>query len=441
MKIELVYPASGANAMLRNHALAVLAGMTPKEHQITLRDDRIKPLDTDRDLDFSADIAGITVQTRNSLRGYELARAYRKKGVKVVLGGIHPTALPDEAIQHADAVVVGEAEGLWETILEDVKRGQLKKIYKHKELPVFDTAPKPRWDIFTSKKYVPMYTAQASRGCPFNCEFCSVVPFFGNKLRLRNVSDVIDELKLLKGSRLLFSDDNIVGKANYTKELLTQLISLKLSWLGQASLHGLKDPETLTLLQKSGCKGLLIGFETVNKASLKSCGKSHNNPEDYLEMVKRLADYGIGVMASFVVGLDQDTPDIFKQIFDFALESKVYNAIFSIMTPYPGTPLHERLVRENRLFNKEWWLEPQPTEYPLYRPLNMTADQLYEGEQWLWKEFYSHSSIWKRFPFAAGTSLFSLVSYLPMNYIQHGFINKRIAEEKEYYKIHPKIED
>lgn len=178
MKIELVYPASGANAMLRNHALAVLAGMTPKEHQITLRDDRIKPLDTDRDLDFSADIAGITVQTRNSLRGYELARAYRKKGVKVVLGGIHPTALPDEAIQHADAVVVGEAEGLWETILEDVKRGQLKKIYKHKELPVFDTAPKPRWDIFTSKKYVPMYTAQASRGCPFNCEFCSVVPFF-----------------------------------------------------------------------------------------------------------------------------------------------------------------------------------------------------------------------------------------------------------------------
>lgn len=432
MRIELVFPASPASALIRSRALATLAALTPREFQVSLIDERLGPIDLQEDLDFDADLAGITISTRNALRGYEIAQAYRDHGVKVVLGGIHASAVPEEGLQYADAVVIGEAEGIWETLLEDLGRGQLQSTYRHKTLPAFERPPWPRWDLFTSKKYVPMFPIQASRGCAFKCDFCSVVPFFGNRLRLRDVEDVVAEIEQLKIRRLFFTDDDILCNRRFSKKLLRELAPLNLGWIGQASVTGLRDPEVPELLKKSGCKGLLVGFESTNPESLVDCGKRQNDPKAYLELVQRLADHGIGVVGSFVLGLEQDTPDTFEQILEFSMAAKFVMATFCTLTPYPGTPLYERLLREDRLLRPRWWLEPL-TDFPLHRPLNMTPEQLYEGDMWLWKEFYTHSSIMKRFPYNAQMSLFALLAYFPFNYFQYYLARKKLREGQQYF--------
>ncbi len=432
VKIELVFPASPASALIRSRSLGILAALTPRDIQVTSVDERLKPLDLEKDLDFDADLAGITISTRNVRRGYQIAKAYRDHGVKVVLGGIHASAVPEEGLQHADAVVIGEAEGIWETLLDDLKRGQLQKTYRHEKLPAFDRPPWPRWDIFTSRKYVPMYPVQASRGCAFNCDFCSVVPFFGNRLRLREVEDVVAEIEQLDGRRLFFTDDDILCNRRFSKKLLRELAPLKLGWIGQASVTGLRYPEIPELLRKYGCRGVLVGFESTNAASLKDCGKRQNDPKVYLELVHRLADHGVGIVGSFVLGLDSDTPDIFEQILEFSMAAKFGMAVFCTLTPYPGTPLYDRLLSEGRLLKPRWWLDPL-TDYPLHRPKNMTPEQLYEGDMWLWKEFYNHSSIMKRFPANARMSLFALLSYFPFNYFQRYLALKKFKEGQEYF--------
>jgi radical SAM superfamily enzyme YgiQ (UPF0313 family) len=276
MRIELVYPAAEDSARLRSLALAILAGLTPPEVQIALRDDSVQRLDPATDLDLGADLAAITLSTKTAARGYELARAYRQAGVKVVLGGIHPTAVPEEAQRHGDAVVVGEAAGLWERVIADARRGKLEPLYRHPAPPAFDRPVRPRRDIFRSRRYVPVHTVQASRGCPFDCEFCSVTPFFGRDFRLRPLPQLVQEIEELDGKWLMFADDNILGRPDHSRRLLRELAPLRRKWFGQASLHALRDPENLRLLAASGCRALFVGFESVNRASLQSSGKSQN---------------------------------------------------------------------------------------------------------------------------------------------------------------------
>jgi radical SAM superfamily enzyme YgiQ (UPF0313 family) len=426
VRIELVVPAAEDSAPLRSLAMAILAGLTPPPHVLHLRDDTLHRLEPGS-LDLSADLAAITATTKSALRAYQLADLYRRAGVKVVMGGIHPSALPEEALTHADAVVCGEAEGLWEQVLADAAAGELKRLYRHAELPAYRLPPRPRRDIFRSRRYVPVNTLQASRGCPFDCEFCSVTPHLGREFRLRDVDDLVREIEQLDGRFLMFADDNILGRPAHARKLLRELQPLGVRWFGQASLHGLEDEENLRLLARSGCQALFIGFESVNPDSLRGCGKPQNHPERYLQLTRRLHDHGIAVWASFVFGLDEDAPDIFDRTLELAVDSGVIMALFAILTPYPGTRLYARLHAEGRLLDQRWWLRPRQDDYPLFRPRRMSPEQLFEGWRRTWCEFYSARSIGTRLLRSGASSLFSALAFLPLNWHQRRLTREKIV--------------
>lgn len=432
MRVELVCPAAEDSAHLPSLALAVLAGLTPPGVELALRDDALKRLQP-ADLDLGADLAAITVSTKTASRGYELARIYRQAGVRVVLGGIHPTAMPDEARGHADAVVVGEAEGLWEHVIADAQRGALRPLYSHPVPPDFAGPVRPRRDLFRSRRYIPVQTVQASRGCPFDCEFCSVTPFFGHELRLRPLPQLVQEIEELDGKWLMFADDNILSRPDHSRRLLRELAPLRRAWFGQASLHGLRDEANLRLLADAGCRALFVGFESVNRASLLSCSKSQNHPEQYLEIVRRLHGHGIAVWASFVFGLDEDEEDVFERTLELAVRSGVIMAVFAMLTPYPGTRLYRRLQQEGRLLEPKWWLAPRRDDFPVFRPRRMTPERLYQGWQSTWRAFYSGGSILRRFVRSPFTSLFSLVSFFPLNLHQHRLASKKILGGEKFF--------
>ncbi len=433
MRVELVCPAAEDSAPVRNLALATLAALTPDGVELSLKDDTVKRLNPDTDLDFGADLAAFTVSTRTAMRAYELADIYRQRGVKVVMGGIHPTAVPDEALGHADAVVVGEAEGLWEQLIADMRAGRLQPIYRHESLPEFRTPPVADRSIFPRRGYVPVQMVQTSRGCPFPCEFCSVPPFFGRKTRQRDPQHVAAEIKSMGSRRVLFSDDNIAGFGHHSRELFRALEPLKITWVGQASLQGMQDPETLKLMAKSGCRGVFVGFETVNREALIACGKKQNRPDDYLETVKRLHDLGIGVWAAFVFGFDEDTLGVFDDTVDFAIKAKVLMASFSVLTPYPGTPLYTRLKQEGRLLDEKWWLTDQRDGWPVFRPKQMTVEQLFEGWQSVWPKFYGGRSIMHRASRALWTSPLMFFAYFPINLYQRKLTREKIIGGNKFF--------
>jgi radical SAM superfamily enzyme YgiQ (UPF0313 family) len=425
MRVDLVCPAAEDSAQLRSLAIAVLAGLTPAGVDLSLKDDIIRRLDPETDLDFGADLAAITVSTKTAARAYELAAAYTRHGVKVVMGGTHPSALPDEALQHCDAVVVGEAEGIWPDVLTDQRAGALRRLYVQENPPEFRHPVHPRRDIFRSGKYIPVHTVQATRGCPFSCEFCSVAQFFGRELRPRAISHVVKEIEELDRRWILFADDNILGRPTYARELFSALAPLRLTWFGQASLQGLRSREDIQRMADSGCRGLFIGFESLSRKSLVSCGKVQNDPERYAEVIRLLQDHGIAVWASFIFGLDEDGEDVFERTVEFAIKARVFMALFALLTPYPGTRLYTRLENEGRLLIPRWWLKPALKDFPVYQPRGMTPERLYEGWQWAWQEFYSAGAILRRLPGISFSSLFSIFSFLPINLRQ-----RRLATEK-----------
>jgi radical SAM superfamily enzyme YgiQ (UPF0313 family) len=433
MRIELVCPAAEDSANVRNLALATLAALTPDDVQVSLRDDTVKRLEPETDLDFTADLAAITVSTRTARRAYELAAVYRGRGVKVVLGGIHPTALPDEALEHCDTVVCGEAEGLWEQVVADARAGRLQSIYRHETLPEYRTPVVPDRSIFAKRGYVPVHPVQASRGCPFSCEFCSVTPFFGRKTRLRDPKHVAAEIKAINRRLFMFSDDNIVGFGEHSRELFRELKPLGIEWFGQASMQGMQDPETLKLMWDAGCRGLFVGFESVNRKALLACGKKQNRPEQYLETVKRLHDVGIGVWGAFVFGFDEDTPEVFADTVEFGIEAKLLMASYSVLTPYPGTPLYWRLKEEGRLLDERWWLKDQRDGFPVFRPKHMTPEQLFEGWQSAWPMFYSGSSIMRRATRAFFASHVTMIGYFPINLYQRRLTRLKILGGNKFF--------
>ncbi|HJX60656.1 MAG TPA: radical SAM protein [Thermodesulfobacteriota bacterium] len=434
MKIELIVPAVEENARVPNLALPILAALTPPDVKISVTDDLLTPIDLVRDLK-EVDLVGITVLTKTALRAYQIADAYRKKGVVVVLGGIHPSALPEEAKEHADAVVIGEAEEIWGRLIEDARKKDLKAFYQQESFTNPLNIPKPRREVLPARGYFPVDVVQATRGCPFRCEFCSVRKFFGDTYRIRPVSNVLEEVRSLRHRMIMFNDDNIIGNPSYSKELLSALIPLKKKWIGQASLSGLKQAENIALLAKSGCTGLLIGFESLSKSNLIQSQKYQNDPKEYREIIDTLHRFGITIWGSFIFGFDDDDPSIFEETVAFAIRAKLFSVVFAILTPYPETSFYQRVKKEGRLVQDRWWLLERPEESaPYFIPKKMSGEVLRECWKKSWKEFYSFPSILKRFHINYPPTLINRLVYFPFQLMQRRFTQKKIIEGRRRYR-------
>jgi radical SAM superfamily enzyme YgiQ (UPF0313 family) len=380
-------------------ALLKVAALTPAEWQVTIIDEKVETLVLDQEVD----LVGITTMTTTVQRGYEIADHFRQRGVKVVMGGMHVSALPDEALQHCDSVVVAEAEGLWPRLLRDFEQNALQPIYRHDGfLPPLAELPRPDWALYRSKPYLPVHFVETTRGCPIDCEFCSVTSTFGGRYRNRPHDEVLSELRSLRPFKglfvlencVMFVDDNIVSNRAYAREFLTRVADLKIRWFGQASVNIASDPELLTLCQKSGCVGLFLGFETLSPATLASIGKRVNRPSEYYEVVRKIHDHGIGIDGSFVFGFDTDDAGVFERTLEFVLQAKIEVAYFSILTPYPGTRLYQRLAQEDRILTRDW--SAYDANHVVYRPKNFTPDQLWDQYYRALKAVYSFPSILKR---------------------------------------------
>ena len=405
-----------------------VATLTPPSWQVDIVDEKIEPLNMDR----GADLVGITAMTVTAGRAYELADHFRRGGARVILGGMHPSCLPEEALRHCDSVLIGEAEGLWPSVLQDFERGELRQIYRHENgPPSLDAMPAPNWAAYQDKKYLPVHFVESTRGCPLDCEFCAVTSAFGGRYRNRPCDDVIAELEGLQPFGGLFTlkncvffvDDNIVANRAYARELLTRLVDLKIRWFGQASMNIANDPEILRLCQRSGCIGLFVGFESLSAETLRSIGHKPNHPNRYLDVVRKIHDHGIGIDASFIFGFDTDDESVFDRTVEFVLKAKIEVAYFSILTPYPGTRLYERLEADNRLLTKDW--SCYDTGHVVFRPKTFTPDQLLEGYYGALKSVYHVSSIVQRL---WGTTSYKNFFY-PMNL---GFRRSAFALSRAY---------
>jgi len=434
MKIELIVPAVEENARIPNLALPILASLSPTDAQISFTDELLTPINLEKDLK-EVDLVGITVLSKTALRAYKIADAYRKKGIPVVLGGIHCSALPEEAKKHADSVVIGEAEEVWPHLIEDARTGSLKPFYRQEGYTELSKIPIPRRDILPKRGYLPLDVVQVTRGCPFRCEFCTVQNFFGEAYRFRPISDVVDEIRRLPHRWMMFNDDNIIGNPSYSKELLKALVPLKKKWFAQASLSGLKKVENIEWLAKSGCTSLFIGFETLSKKNLMTSQKFQNDPSEYQEIIESIHRHGIAICGSFVFGFDEDDPSVFEETVSFAIQTKLFSAVFMILTPYPGTALYHRVKNEGRLVQDQWWLLEKPEDSaPYFLPMKMSKEALREGWKRAWKEFNAFPSIWKRFHWEYSPTLINRFVYFPFQWMQHRFTKKKILEGRRRFR-------
>ncbi|HET6420008.1 MAG TPA: radical SAM protein [Geobacteraceae bacterium] len=393
-RLLLVYPATHKLGWARYFQLPSLslkqvAAATPPSWEVVLADEIHGKVPFDEDFT----LVGITAMTHQALRAYEIADAFRARGVPVALGGIHPTVLPEEAGAHADTVVIGEAEPVWETLLGDLLAGRLRPAYRA-PLPEEGSLriPWSRREIFSGNRYLTTQTLQASRGCPYNCPFCIVTPYFGNSFRYRDPEDILAELRSFDRKLTVFLDDNLLGDPNRAKPILEGMKGLGLRWGGQSNLRFAEDPELVRLVADSGCIGIFVGIESVT-------GIHANHPKtgvrgSHAELIKRVRDAGIVLEASIIFGFDDHNEGIFEKTVRFIEDCVPSLPTFHLLTPYPGTALFNRFHEEGRLLHKDW------NRYNhcevVFRPRLMSPERLYRGWLEARKEAYSWSSIFTR---------------------------------------------
>jgi radical SAM superfamily enzyme YgiQ (UPF0313 family) len=372
--------------------LPTLAALIPAkvEHELQLFDEGIEDIPPDLD----ADLIGITVITGTSKRCYEIARHFRNRGITVVLGGPHITLVPEDAAAHADAIVTGYAENSWPELINDFIKGELKERYEQSPHLSLAGRPHARRDLVKGKRYARTHVFEATRGCVHRCDFC-VVPFaWGRKPYQKPVSEVIDEIRSTGARRAVFIDLNLIADRDYAAELFTALIPLNLQWGGLATSLLARDAELLGLCARSGCCGLLVGFESISQGSLKDVHKQFNSPALYREWIHAFHEHGIAINGTFVFGLDSDTRDVFEQTTQFVIDAGVDLPRFAILTPFPGTGLHQRLRDEGRILTRNW--ELYDGQHVVFQPANMSVQELEQGNNLAWRQTYGYRSIARR---------------------------------------------
>ncbi|MBU1427140.1 MAG: B12-binding domain-containing radical SAM protein [Gammaproteobacteria bacterium] len=362
--------------------LAIIARYTPEHYEVQIVDEAMEELD----LDIKADLVGITCMTPLAPRAYELATHFRARGIPVVIGGIHASYMTDEALQYADTIVVGEGENIWPKVLEDFERGQMQRVYRACEPPEVENMLAPRRELLKGKYFVE--TVQTGRGCPINCNFCSVTAFNGSRYRVRNIDSVIDEINSIKSKRIFIVDDNIVGQGpryiRRAKELFDRMVDCKKEWGGQTCLSIVEHDDVLKAAQRSGCKGMLIGFESLDPATIDSMHKSVNlrpNTRNFRDAIKKLHDHGIAIVGCFIFGTEGQTRDAFRRAIDFVLENEIDAVQLSLETPLPGTAFYKQMQEEGRLLLTDYpndWRHYTIFE-PVFRMNGMTPVDAYEG--------------------------------------------------------------
>ncbi len=415
MKVTLVYPSMGGKiraAQMEPLTMAALAGLTPKDIAISFWDDRIEEVPYDE----PTDLAAISVQTFTAKRAYEIASEFRQRNVPVVLGGFHVSFMPEEALEYADAVVIGEAEELWPRVLEDLRKGSLQKIYRTEQTSSL-LGLTYRREIFNGKRYLPVSLVEFGRGCPSACTFCSVSAFFHQRKRCRPVSEVIEEIRVLPHRTILFVDDNLLGDRERARELFHAMIPLEKSWSAQTSIEITDDDDLLQLAADSGCYGLMIGFESLQEHNLRQMGKSAEyNRSNYERSIRKIHAHGIKICASFLFGYDYDTRDSFESTLAFAMEKKFLLGFFCHLTPFPGTAFYTLLESQKRLLWDKWWLSPgYRWGDVVFEPKNCSARELSEWCRGNRRMFYSGMSILRRMFLKANAR--SLFASLMMNFL------------------------
>jgi len=396
--LELITAESDASRFVRYRRLIrfpqltmpLIAAITPPHWKVTHTDEIVQEVQ----FDLPCDLVGITANTPAAPHAYRLAAAFRARGKKVVIGGPHATLLPEEVLHHADAVVVGEAELVWGSLLEDFERDSLKAHYQSKDFPSLANMPAPRWDLIKGRAYGKGVTI-ATRGCPFACDYCTIPAMYRRRMRYRPIAQVIAEVRRMPGRALILWDDNIAANRDYAAELFEALAPLNRWWTSQATADIANDEELLRLAAQSGCKALFLGLESISQESLNGANKSHNRTETYAETVRRFHDLGIAVQVGTVFGFDHDDRGIFERTVDIFRAIAVDSATVSVLIPFPNTPLFDRLERQGRILTYDWEKYNGKKDV-VFQPARMTAHELLMGSEWAARQFYSLTSIAER---------------------------------------------
>lgn len=373
--------------------LTTLAGLIPDLPGV-----EVKIVDGSVDsipMNETADLVGISVITGCARPAYALAKHYRQRGIPVVLGGVHVTVLPGEAIQHADAIVIGRGEHAWPQLIEDFRAGRLKRVYRERDLPnhTLEDVPLPRRELQRRSGYMLPNTVQATRGCKRVCDFCSVNAVWPRYLK-RPIADVIRDIRAIPGRHFAFNDVSLVDDLEYSRELFTAIAPLKKKWGGLVTADSLQNTELLDLMARSGCVYLLVGFESGNQATLQGIRKSFNKTLDYHHLIRSLQNRGITVQGCFVFGFDHDDASVFESTVQLVQDLGVDIPRYSLYTPYPGTPLFTRLQAENRILSYNW--NDYDTMHVVIQPVQMTPDELYHGFKWAYKETFRMDRVVRR---------------------------------------------
>ena len=372
--------------------LPTLASLIPPdiEHQLVLIDEGIEAIPAD----LHADIVGMTVITGTANRSYELAAQFRSRGMCVVLGGPHVTLVPEDAQPHADAIVTGYAEESWPQLLRDFAAHKLQSRYEQSPTLSLAGLPAVRRDLIPRRHYLTTHVFEATRACIHGCEFCVVPSAWGRQPLLKPVEEVVEDIRRTGARKAIFVDLNIIADKRHAATLFEALIPLQIQWYGLATTLLARDAKLLELCARSGCRGLLVGLESISHTNMVQTGKVFGDPAEYKEIIETFHSHGIAIQGCFVFGLDDDTPDVFERTARFAIEARIDLPRFAIVTPFPGTPLHTRLEGEGRIVNREW--ELYDGQHVVFQPLHMSMLELQEGTRRAWLQAYSYTGMARR---------------------------------------------